>query len=131
MKLIFFKSVNTFLKSEPFNSLAVSVEECGCISVLMCLVIKKAKCQYSNDVFSMYPRRPIYAYFAQTLEQIACTRVCGVCVGETEREESEYSILRLILKIDGDFELIINAHLFYFKADHRNLFLPTVSILSP
>ena len=114
--MIFFKSVNTFLKSEPFNSLAVSVEECGCISVLMCLVIKKAKCQYSNDVFSMYPRRPIYAYFAQTLEQIACTRVCGVCGGETERE---------------DFELIINAHLFYFKADHRNLFLPTVSILSP
>ena len=80
----------------------------------------------------MYPRRPIYAYFAQTLEQIACTRVCvwrggG---GETEREESEYSILRLILKTDGDFELIINAHLFCFTVDHRNLFLPIVSVLS-
>ena len=51
--------------------------------------------------------------------------------GETEREESEYSILQLILKIDGDFELIINAHVFCFKVDHRNLFLPIVSVLSP
>ena len=110
----------------------MSIEECGYIAVLMCLVIKKAKCQYSNDVFSMYPRRPIYAYFAQTLEQIACIRVGGVgWGGETEREESEYSILQLILKIDGDFELIINAHLFCFKVDHRNLFLPIVSVLSP
>ena len=84
----------------------------------------------------MYPRRPIYAYFAQTLEQIACARVCVAGGGEeggggeTEREESEYSILRLILKTDGDFELIINAHLFCFKVDHRNLFLPIVSVLS-